>query len=224
MQGYKNHASQYSTGSTCWSKKDKATTYTNSAVSSSSNGRASINATWIDSESKSLSISNQSTDNPKALSLVCGATPDANYGYSAEILDSLDDRVDGTEKCGEGSHEADHLLCEVTFGNYQNYEQVLGTVGGDLAAFNLLQNDLSLATNKNNATKLLYVISFENPLDINEQTTGLKISVSTTSAVSFDVHQDDSAGNGNVQAKKLGANPFGVIFQTKTKRSRGAWR
>ena len=224
MQGYKNHASQYSTGPTCWSKIDKATTYTNSPVSSSSNGIHSINATWIDSESKSLSISNQSTDNPKALSLVCGATPDANYGYSAEILDSLDDRVDGTEKCGEGSHEADHLLCEVTFGNYQNYEGVLGTTGGDLAAFNLLQNDLSLATNKNNATKLLYVISFENPLDINEQTTGLKISVSTTSAVSFDVHQDDNAGNGNVQAKKLGANPFGVIFQTKTKRSRGAWR
>ena len=50
----------------------------------------------------------------------------------------------------------------------------------------------------------------------------------TTSAVSFDVHQNDDAGTrnvkGNVQAKKLGANPFGVIFQTKTKRSRGAWR
>jgi len=52
----------------------------------------------------------------------------------------------------------------------------------------------------------------------------LKISVLTTSGVSVDVHKADDVGNGNVQARKLGANPFGIIFQTKTKRSRGAWR
>ena len=226
MNGYNVASGGYSEGHTCWSVKDRATSYTNSDTSSSSDGKTSINASWVDSEGVTLSVTNPNTSDEETLSLACANTAPATsgnltHGYSAEILDSLDSRENGTEFCGEGSHDTEQLKCEVTFGNYENYDLVLGTTSGDERAFNLLQNDLSLATNKNNATKLLYVISFENPLNINEQTIGLKISVSTTESVSIDVHQ---AGSDPVQAKKMGANPFGIFFQTKTRRSRGAWR
>ena len=226
MNGYNVENGGYSEGHTCWSVKDRATSYTNSDTSLSSDGRNNINKSWVDSEGFTLSVTNPNTDEEETLSLACANTAPATsgnltHGYSAEILDSLNSRENGTEFCGEGSHDTEQLQCEVTFGNYENYDLVLGATSGEERAFNLLQNDLSLATNKNNATKLLYVISFNNPLNINEQTTGLKISISTTKGVSVDVHQE---GSNPVQAKKMGANPFGIFFQTKTKRSRGAWR
>ena len=46
----------------------------------------------------------------------------------------------------------------------------------------------------------------------------------------FDVQEDENAGGDNaddvLEAKKVGANPFTVKFQTKERRARrmGAWR
>ena len=55
-------------------------------------------------------------------------------------------------------------------------------------------------------------------------TVSFKVNVSTTSSVSVDSHWATGEAGGRVQAKKFGANPFGVQFLTKTRRARGTWR
>ena len=42
--------------------------------------------------------------------------------------------------------------------------------------------------------------------------------------MSVDSHYSSGEAGGRIQGKKMGANPFSVRFQTKTKRARGAWR
>ena len=41
--------------------------------------------------------------------------------------------------------------------------------------------------------------------------------------MSLDVHRS-GANPQTLEAKKMGVEPFGVVFQTKTRRTRGAWR
>ena len=58
-------------------------------------------------------------------------------------------------------------------------------------------------------------------LNISENTIGFKIDIATNATVSLDVHE---SGSDTLEAKKMGVEPFGVKFQTKTRRARGAWR
>ena len=102
--------------------------------------------------------------------------------------------------------------------------KVLFLSNGVILAFNLLKNDETLADNRNEATKIAYMVAFTNPVNISENTTSFKISVSTSSSVSVDSHYSSGEAGGRIQGKKMGANPFSVKFQTKTKRARGAWR
>ena len=135
--------------------------------------------------------------------------------FNCEIIDSLNDRNNGADNCDDAGRDN----CGTTFGNYENYEADFLGVDGSVA-FNLLKNDLTIASNRNEATKVAYIVAFNNPVNISENTVNFKIAVSTTESVSVD---SDSVGQ-QVQAKKMGANPFGVKFQTKTRRARGAWR
>ena len=59
------------------------------------------------------------------------------------------------------------------------------------------------------------------PLVISENTVGFKLNFATTRGVSLDAGQD---GAQKIFMQKVGADPFTIEVQTKTRRSRGAWR
>ena len=222
MSGY--GAEAYSTGSTCYSTDRNSstitsTTYSNTPTSESSDGTTSISTTKVTSEGPA-------TDDSTSLTLACAdtiPTTGANrFGYVGEIIDSLNDRVNGTTNCDD---QGGDLRCSNTFGKYENYagtEEYQGIQGQ--AAFNLLKNDLTLADNRNEVRKIAYMLKFNTPLRITENTVSFKVNVSTSSSVSVDSHWATGEAGGRVQAKKFGANPFGVQFLTKTRRARGTWR
>ena len=231
MAGY--GASAYSTGTTCYSTDRNSatavnTTYSNTPTSGSSNGITSISETKVTSEGNTENVVKPATDDSTSLTLACAdtiPTTGANrFGYVGEIIDSLNDRVNGTTNCDDQEEGDSALRCSNTFGKYENYagtEEYAGVQGQ--AAFNLVKNDLTLADNRNEVRKIVYMVKFERPLRITENTTSFKINVSTTSSVSVDSHWDTGEASGRVQAAKYGANPFSVQFLTKTKRRRGAW-
>ena len=232
MAGY--GASAYSTGTTCYSTDRNSstltsTTYSNTPTSGTSDGVTSISTTKVTSQGTTENVVNPTTTSRTSLTLACAdtiPTTGANrFGYVGEIIDSLNDRVNGTTNCDDqGDGDAD-LKCSVTFGNYENYagtEEYQGIQGQ--AAFNLLKNDLTLADNRNEVRKVAYMLKFDTPLRITENTVSFKVNVSTSSSVSVDSHWASGQAGGKVQAKKFGANPFGVQFLTKTRRARGAWR
>ena len=223
MKGY--GASALSSGTQCYttdrnSATPTSSTYSNAATAASgSNGITTIATTKVTSQGVTENVINPNPSTSSTLGLACAntipTTGAERYGYTGEIVDSLNDRNNGAANCDDDDREN----CDTTFGNYENYEADFLGVDGSVA-FNLLKNDLTIASNRNEATKVAYIVAFNNPVNISENTVNFKIAVSTTESVSVD---SDSVGQ-QVQAKKMGANPFGVKFQTKTRRARGAWR
>ena len=232
MAGYDDDGGgAYSTGTTCYSTDRNSstltsTTYSNTPTSGSSNGITSISTTKVTSQGTTENVVNPTTTSNTSLTLACAntipTTGDNRFGYVGEIIDSLNDRVNGTTNCDD---QGGALRCGNTFGNYENYagtEEYEGIQGQ--AAFNLLKNDLTLADHRNEVRKIAYMLKFNTPLRISENTVSFKVNVSTSSSVSVDSHWATGQAGGKVQAKKFGANPFGVQFLTKTRRARGAWR
>ena len=234
MAGYGTSASGYSTGTSCYTTDRNASaptssTYSNATTAASgSNGITTIATTKVTAQSITENVINPKTDDARTLGLACAdtipTTGAARYGYVGEIVDSLNSRVNGTTDCDTQEDGGDaSKACNITFGNYENYSSDFEGLDGS-AAFNLLKNDETLASNRNEATKIAYIVAFTNPVNISENTTSFKISVSTSSSVSVDSHYSSGEAGGRIQGKKMGANPFSVRFQTKTKRARGAWR
>jgi hypothetical protein len=210
VSGYKNNSTTYTDGFICYTKSDRTTTYSGTAA-----------ATWTSSDDVERTTVIENHQDPRTINNVCIGTkasealfladPPADWGYAYEIIDSIGSCSDN---CGE------------IFQNHEDYYD-LGTdlglpVNGD-AAFMILQNDNTVATNRTNGKKIGYFMRFDNPIDITEQTTGLKVLVSTSASVALEFSLD-TTNTDLVQSLKVGANPFGVNFQTQTRRSRGAWR
>ena len=103
-------------------------------------------------------------------------------------------------------------------------ETETGVVGIEMAQNLLQDNDVTLATTGNNAKRLLSHFKYASPVVISENTVGFKMRFSTYSAVSIDMASNGSGGTFKMWGAKVGADPFMVRFQTKTKRARGAWR
>ena len=214
LSGYKDHAANYNSGSKCWTVKDKATTYNNVDEDSTDGldgGKTPHNG---------QQFTQPTPTEPQSLSLTCGAAVNTTagneqeYGFAYEIIDSIDVTCDASNDC------------DTTFNNFMNYETD-DSIEGQSASV-LLQEDGTMANDRRDATRIGYIISFTDPVVINEQTTGFKMLFDTKSSVSVDVQLNDK-GNGAgaddiLEAKKVGANPFGVKIQVKRKRSRGAWR
>ena len=227
MKGY--GASALSSGTQCYttdrnSSTPTSSTYSNAATAASgSNGITTIATTKVTSQGVTENVINPNPLTSSTLGLACAntipTTGAERYGYTGEIVDSLNDRNNGADNCDDAGRDN----CDTTFGNYENYEADFLGVDGSVA-FNLLKNDLTIASNRNEATKVAYIVGFNNPVKISEDTVNFKIAVSTSESVSVDSQYDGNEAGARVQAKKMGANPFGVKFQTKTKRARGAWR
>ena len=206
MSGYKPGSSGPNKGVKCWTVKDKATTYNNIDASNHTTAKGDTRA-----------FTDPTPQGETTLTLTCGATvvttaSDAQeYGFAYEIIDSISDTCDAREDCS------------TTFGAHSDYATDENADDGTERAFTLIQADETIATTRANAVKIAYIAKLPTPLNITEGITGFKILISTNSTVSLDVHRSGEDPQ-TLEAKKMGVDPFGVKFQTKTRRSRGAWR
>ena len=71
------------------------------------------------------------------------------------------------------------------------------------------------------ALRIAAHFKYTNPVKISENTIGFKLNFATTRGVSLDGAQD---GSNHIYMAKVGADPFTIEVQTKTRRLRGAWR
>jgi len=197
MDGYNTASAGPETGVKCWTVKDLASTYNNLSASS-----------HVSAAGTTRSYTAGTPGAEESLGLTCGASivttvnDVQEYGYAFEIIDSMG---------GEGDFVASD--------DYSDDDYATGTK----RAFVLLQSSGAIATTRANAKKIAYIAQLPTPLNISENTVGFKINISTNSTVSLDVHRS-GANPQTLEAKKMGVEPFGVKFQTKTRRARGAWR
>ena len=192
-------------GPVCWTRDGKATAYTGPTADTHVSG---LHPSGLAFTVTSISDWTKNT-------LDCGAALPNDWAtvdkyYSYEIIDSISDTCDDD--------------CDSTFGAHTDYDTADDLGIGGLAASLLLKADgLTKATARANAVKIGYFINFTTPKLITESTTGLQINFTTSTSVSVDTGKDGTS-DVQVYALKVGADPFGVRFRTKNKRSRGAWR
>ena len=187
MNGF--HASTYSAGTICWSI-DKTTVYTNRAEGQQVGG-VGITESYIAT----------ATNNTQKLGMACGTSVGANYDYATEIIDSIDSTCDTPEDC------------DTTFRPYTGYEGI-GSIGAEMAGA-LLQTDETIATTLANAQRIFGAFKLGTPLVITEDITGLELQFNTSESVSVDFQYD--GGGTDIQAKKIGVEPFGIKFVVTNK-------
>ena len=138
------------------------------------------------------------------------ATAKANADFSVEIFDHMG---------GDGTDHYFHYPYEA--GGYEDPSAETGTSGIFLAANILKSDNLSIATAKTEGRRMGVFYKYDRPVRISERTISLKLRFTTFSSVSVDMGQDD---DNKIWGAKVGADPFTVEFQTKTKRRRRSWR
>ena len=129
--------------------------------------------------------------------------PSTDYDYATEIIDHLGDDATLVPNLAYGSMLADT------------------GVNVELAATMLKTDNVSVADDVDNALRINAHFKYTNPIVISENTVGFKLNFATTRGVSLDAGQDSS---NNIFMIKVGADPFTIEVQTKTRRTRGAWR
>jgi hypothetical protein len=198
-------------GPVCWTRHDKATAFSGPTAATHTSGL----------HPSGLAFTVTSTSATANNTLDCGTALPADWAtvdryYSYEIIDSISDTCDENNNCSS------------TFGAHQDYDTADDLGIGGLAASLLLKADgLTKATARANAVKIGYFISFTTPKRITENTTGLQLNFTTSSSVSVDTTKTGTT-TVKVFALKVGADPFGVRFRTKSRRratgSTGDWR
>jgi hypothetical protein len=196
-------------GPVCWTRHLKATAFSGPTAGSH------ISGLHPGPGGLDFTVTSSTTSGRASNTLDCGTALPADWAtvdkyYSYEIIDSISDTCDDD--------------CDSTFGAHTDYETADDLGIGGLAASLLLKADgLTKATARANAVKIGYFINFTTPKLITESTIGLQINFTTSTSVSVDTGKDGTS-DVQVYALKVGADPFGVRFRTKTRRSRGAWR
>jgi len=196
MDGYNAAGDGPETGSKCWTVKDLATTYNNLSASSHTNAAGTA---------RSYTLPNPGDEH--TITLTCGASivttagDTQEYGYSFEIIDSLGD----------------------DFLPHSDYRRDVSTDDDTLRAFVLLQSSGVIADTYANAKKIAYIAQLPTALNISENTIAFKINIATSSTVSLDVHRS-GANPQTLEAKKMGVEPFGIKFQTKTRQASDTFR
>ena len=91
-------------------------------------------------------------------------------------------------------------------------------------SYYLLKSDNAIATDPDDVRRILWIQNDpDNLIKITENTIGLKLSFKTNNAMNMQVHQDANADTELMANQIHGGTIFGQV-QTKTRRSRGAWR
>ena len=173
--------------------------YTVAAVTTLSG--ETYNAEYNTAHNVTVSDSNQ-THQKARLECVDG-DPDSDYDYATEIIDHFGD--------------------DATLVPIFEYTSMLSDTGVDveLGATMLKTDNITVADDVDNALRIGAHFKYTNPVIISENTIGFKLNFATTRGVSLDAGQDD---DNKIFMVKVGADPFTIQVQTKTKRTRGGWR
>ena len=169
---------------------------------------------------------------PKHTRYRCGTIAEAAAGleYATTIINTIGDRLVQTSNDENGNTVIDSF--DAT--KFRNASFCCRTNTNISPAprqfYNLLKTDNeSLATDMVTARRILLVqINDDNPTVMSENTVGFKIRFKTDNAINVRIYQsEDSSGENRdeiLHGTKMQANELWLDFQTKTRRSRGAWR
>ena len=183
IRGYA--ASGFSTGKTCYTH-ESTTTYTGHT-----------------SNVHGYKIFRSSPGDGHTLGLICTDTfdasnPPSDYDYTREIIDSIDDTCDASSDC------------HTTFRPYIAYQAEAKIRGRHSAV--LVQDDGStVGTDRNNSTRIAYIMAFNSPLKVTERITNFEMSFNTSTSVSIDWQADGGVTN----AIKMGVDPFYVRYTVR---------
>lgn len=129
----------------------------------------------------------------------------------------------------------DERLLTVVNGNITGYDatkfrnavptwQADADVSGITIAYSLRKTDnTSIATNQEDARRILFIQKHDKPIDISELTVGLKFELKTNNAINIRVFQEASSDT-TLMGTRMMANPPVMNIKTKTRRARGTWR
>ena len=150
-----------------------------------------------------VTVSDTSPTHQKARMECVSGDPGSDYDYATEIIDHF----------GENATLVPNIA----------YSSMLADTGVavELAGTMLQDDNASVADDVDNALRLGAHFKYTNPVVISENTVGFKLNFATTRGVSLDAGQD---GAEKIFMQKVGADPFTIEVQTKTRRTRGTWR
>ena len=159
----------------------------------------------------------------------CGTINEAAAGldWATTIVNTIGDRLVQTSVVG-GNTQVDSFDT-TKFRNASGCCSTNSNLPGVSQFYNLLKTDNStLATDMDTARRILLVQNNDDSTKISEDTVGFKIRFKTDNAISVRVYQEVDAGGENrdeiLHGTKFQTDAIWLDFQTKTRRTRGAWR
>jgi len=195
---------------TCYTL-DKVTTYTN--LIADGNGD-NYPTSYAAAQGGVDILTSGSRDKDTSLLKCVSDTSRTGYDYATEIIDQFGEDNDYTVAAGDASID------------YEEMDDT-GISGLEMAATMMKTDNVSIATALNDARRIGAFFKYANPVKISENTIGFKLNFATTVAVSIDASQNEDTGDGGdgkIWTSKVGADPFTIEVQTKTRRLRGTWR
>ena len=195
---------------TCYTL-DKVTTYTNILADG---GGDNYPTSYATAQGGVTIMQSGSRDKDTSLLKCVSDTSRTGYDYATEIIDQFGEDKTYTVAAGDASIE---------------YEEMsdTGLSGLEMAATMMKTDNVSIATAVNDARRIGAFFKYADPVNISENTIGFKLNFATTVAVSLDASQNEDTadgGDGKIWMSKVGADPFTIQVQTKTRRTRGTWR
>ena len=150
------------------------------------------------------------------------ATAKANNDWAVSIIENFGGRM-------ALNQDSDGLPTTRTASNFRNATRTERGFHDDfptiIQAYYLYNSNDTPATSATAAEKILFLQhdSASNVV-ITEDTVGFKINFKTNNAVEMSVYEEAGANDQILMATAVNANTIFVKIETKTKRSRGAWR
>ena len=195
---------------TCYTL-DKVTTYTNLLADGVDDNYPTSYAT---AQGGVTILQSGNRDKDTSLLKCVSDTSRTGYDYATEIIDQFGEDNDYTVAAGDASIDYEEMTAT-------------GLSGLEMAATMMKTDNVSIATAVNDARRIGAFFKYANPVNISENTVGFKLNFATTVAVSLDASQNEDTGDGGdgkIWISKVGADPFTIQVQTKTRRARGTWR
>ena len=154
---------------------------------------------------------------------LCGTESEANSGndWAISIVDNFGSRMATGNSSG--------LPTTRTASNFRNAAQQDRGFHDDFPtiqqSYYLYNSSDTPATSATAVEKILFIQNdTDNIVNITENTTGFKMNFKTNNAIEMAVHEEAGANDEVLQATAVNGNTIFVQIQTKTRRTRGAWR
>ena len=154
---------------------------------------------------------------------LCGTESEANSGndWAISIVDNFGDRMATGDNNG--------LPTARTASNFRNAAQQEEGFHDDFPtiqqSYYLYNSSDTPATSATAVEKILFIQNdSDSSVIISENTVGFKLNFKTNNAIEMAVYEEAGANDEILQGASVNGNTIFVQIQTKTKRTRGAWR